>query len=128
MHASGSFLFPTCRSVPPHSLCVPAPPPLQIPTVVAEAREALAADECVVIGLQSTGEAAADAVGLEPGPVAGFVSPTKEMLLRFVRQHFPVRGPAADGPAAASVAAAMAAAAAGGGGGNTGAYGERRSM
>ncbi|EFJ50138.1 hypothetical protein VOLCADRAFT_58526, partial [Volvox carteri f. nagariensis] len=68
---------------------------LKVPTVVSEAREALAAGQCVVIGLQSTGESAADAVGLEPGPVPGFVSPTKEMLLRFVAQHFPVRRAAA---------------------------------
>jgi hypothetical protein len=44
---------------------------------------------CVVIGLQSTGEAAADAMGLEPGPLPGFVSPCKEMLLRFIQQNFP---------------------------------------
>ncbi|GIL61313.1 hypothetical protein Vafri_15702 [Volvox africanus] len=85
---------------------------LKVPAVVSEAREALAAGQCVVIGLQTTGEAAADAVGLEPGPVPGFVSPTKEMLLRFVAQHFPVRRTAA----ADSAAAAAAAAAAGGGG------------
>jgi hypothetical protein len=44
---------------------------------------------CVVIGMQSTGEAAADAMGLEPGPLPGFVSPCKEMLLRFIQQNFP---------------------------------------
>ncbi|GIL79152.1 hypothetical protein Vretifemale_8504, partial [Volvox reticuliferus] len=86
---------------------------LKVPTVVSEACEALAAGQCVVIGLQTTGEAAAEAAGLEPGPVPGFVSPTKEMLLRFVTQHFPVRRAAA---AADSTAAAVAAATAGGGG------------
>ena len=40
---------------------------VQVPTVVAEARRALEEGHCVVIGLQSTGEAAADALGLEPG-------------------------------------------------------------
>lgn len=84
--------------------------------MVAEAREALAAGQCVVIGLQSTGEAAADAVGLEPGPAPGFVSPTKEMLLRFVTQHFPVRKVQQH---AEGEAGGAAAAAAGGG-----AYGE----
>ena len=43
-----------------------------------------------MIGLQSTGEAAADALGLEPGPVPGFVSTTKELLARFVATHFPI--------------------------------------
>lgn len=46
---------------------------------------------CVVIGLQSTGEAAADALCLAPGPLPGFVSPAKEMLLRLIAQHFPER-------------------------------------
>lgn len=35
------------------------------------------------------GEAAADAMGLEPGPLPGFVSPCKELLVRFINQHFP---------------------------------------
>jgi hypothetical protein len=62
--------------------CVPFVPYLQ-------AKAALASGMCVVIGLQSTGEAAADAMGLEPGPLPGFVSPCKEMLLRFIQQNFP---------------------------------------
>ena len=28
-------------------------------------------------------------MGLEPGPVPGFVSPTSEMLTRFIETHFP---------------------------------------
>lgn len=58
---------------------------LQVDTVVGEAQAALAAGQCVVVGLQSTGEAAADAVGLGasgPGPVDGWVSPCKELLIR----------------------------------------------
>jgi hypothetical protein len=55
-----------------------------------QAKNALLASHCVVIGLQSTGEAATDAAGLEPGPVAAFVSTTRELLLRFVEGHFPV--------------------------------------
>lgn len=54
-----------------------------------QAKAALASGMCVVIGLQSTGEAAADAMGLEPGPLPGFVSPCKEMLLRFIQLNFP---------------------------------------
>ncbi len=42
---------------------------LQVPTVVPEAKKALAEGCAVVIGLQTTGEAAADAMGLEPGQV-----------------------------------------------------------
>lgn len=63
----------------------------QVPCVVAEARAALQQGMCVVIGLQSTGEAAADAIGLEPGPVPGYVSTTKELLYRLVEGHFPTR-------------------------------------
>lgn len=64
---------------------------LQVPIVAAEAQAALAAGQAVVIGLQSTGEAAADAMQLEPGQTCGFVSTTRELLTRFVAQHFPVR-------------------------------------
>lgn len=64
---------------------------LQVPVVAAEAQAALAAGQAVVIGLQSTGEAAADAMQLEPGQACGFVSTTRELLSRFVTQHFPVR-------------------------------------
>ena len=44
----------------------------------------------MVIGLQTTGEAAADALGLAPGQACGSVSPTREMLGRFIEAHFPV--------------------------------------
>lgn len=64
---------------------------LQVPIVAAEAQAALAAGQAVVIGLQSTGEAAADAMQLEPGQTCGFVSTTRELVTRFVAQHFPVR-------------------------------------
>ena len=43
----------------------------------------------MVIGLQSTGEAAADALSLQPGDVCGFISTTRQLLLNFVEQHFP---------------------------------------
>jgi len=80
----------------PHHL-IPQPPkpttvthPPTHPPNPLKAKAALLAGRCVVIGLQSTGEAAADAMGLEPGPVAGFVSTTRELLLRFLGTHFPV--------------------------------------
>lgn len=59
--------------------------------MVAEAQAALAAGHAVVIGLQATGEAAADALGLEPGQQCGFVSTTRELLTRFLHTHFPTR-------------------------------------
>jgi len=64
---------------------------VQVPLVVAEAKRALADGQAVVIGLQATGEAAADALNLEPGQNCGWVSVTREMLQRFVAQHFPTR-------------------------------------
>ena len=64
---------------------------VQVPLVVAEAKRALAEGQAVVIGLQATGEAAADALNLEPGQPCGWVSVTREMLQRFVTQHFPTR-------------------------------------
>lgn len=77
---------------------------LQVPVVAVEAKAALAAGQAVVIGLQSTGEAAADAMQLEPGQVCGFVSTTRELLSRFVTQHFPVRyEPGPNEPAGISI-------------------------
>ena len=58
--------------------------------MVPEAKRALAEGCAVVIGLQTTGEAAADALGLAPGQACGSVSPTREMLSRFIGTHFPV--------------------------------------
>ena len=63
---------------------------MQVPFIVPEAKKALAEGCAVVIGLQTTGEAAADALGLEPGQACGSVSTTREMLSRFVQTHFPV--------------------------------------
>eukprot|EP00892_Ulva_mutabilis_P003294 jgi/Ulvmu1/1336/UM011_0064.1 len=62
---------------------------LKTPTVVAAAKEALAGGMAVVIGLQSTGEAAMDALGLQHGAACGWVSATKETLRKFLLQHFP---------------------------------------
>ena len=57
--------------------------------VVKEAQAALDSGCAVVIGLQSTGEAAVDALGVEPGDVCGWVSTTRQLLSRFVDVHFP---------------------------------------
>ena len=62
-----------------------------MPKVIEEAQRALADGCAVVIGLQTTGEAAADALGLQPGQLCGFTSTVQEMLQRFVATHFPTR-------------------------------------
>ena len=59
--------------------------------MIKEAQMALQEGNAVVIGLQSTGEAAADATGLQPGQACSFVSTTQELLLRFVATHFPTK-------------------------------------
>ena len=74
-------------STPLQNTCCSA----QVRTVVPEARRALEEGCAVVIGLQSTGEAAADSMGLEPGQSCGSVSTTKQMLRHFVATHFPLR-------------------------------------
>ena len=63
----------------------------KVPRVIEEAKKAISEGCAVVIGLQTTGEAAADALGLQHGQVCGFTSTTSEMLQRFVTTHFPVR-------------------------------------
>jgi hypothetical protein len=62
---------------------------MKVPAVVEEAKRALEAGHCVVVGLQSTGESAADALNLRPGDSCGFVSVCKEIMLQFVANHFP---------------------------------------
>ena len=52
---------------------------------------ALREGKCAVIGLQTTGEAAEASLEMSPGMrVDAFVSTTREMLLGFIRTHFPV--------------------------------------
>lgn len=64
---------------------------MKIPMVVKEAKAALAEGQCVVIGLQATGEAAAQALDLQPGTQCGWVSVTQQMLVHFVKGQFPVK-------------------------------------
>ena len=75
-------------------LCVSA----KVPEVVRHAKAALARGQCVVIGMQTTGESAeaceaenaAIATGAPGhGPVPAFVSTTRAMLRAFVETHFP---------------------------------------
>lgn len=81
---------------------------LKVPAVLRAARAALAAGECVVIGLQSTGEAAADALQLRPGQAAPLLSVTRATLRNFITNHFPVARNVAVAAAEAAAAAAAA--------------------
>jgi hypothetical protein len=80
-------------------LCVSA----KVPAVVARARTALAEGRCVVIGLQSTGEAATAALGARPGDAVGWVSSAAATLRGFIAGSFPVARPAAPGDAPEAV-------------------------
>lgn len=64
---------------------------MKIPAVVRATKAALDAGHCVVIGLQSTGEAALDSLGCVPGEACGWVSTLRLMLRQLVSLHFPVR-------------------------------------
>ncbi|KAK9855114.1 hypothetical protein WJX84_007868 [Apatococcus fuscideae] len=72
----------------------------KVPVVAAEAQKALVGGFAVVIGLQTTGEAAAESMGLQPGQACGFASTTRELLQRFVDIHFPTKAEPKDGQAA----------------------------
>ncbi|XP_060078626.1 uncharacterized protein LOC132558114 [Ylistrum balloti] len=63
---------------------------MKVPTVIKEAKQALDTGYCVVIGLQTTGEASLEAeIGKNKGEITGFVSLCREILLRFITQYFP---------------------------------------
>ena len=62
---------------------------MKVPAVVAEAKAAIADGCAVVIGLQSTGEAAADALNLLPGVSSGWICVLKSIMEQFVHGHFP---------------------------------------
>ncbi|XP_050215928.1 protein FORGETTER 1 isoform X2 [Mercurialis annua] len=68
-------------------LCMSA----KVPAAVRLAKQALTEDKCVVIGLQSTGEArteeAVTKYGLE---LEDFISGPRELLLKFVEENYPV--------------------------------------
>ena len=83
MHKPALPLFATSHDSSSH-----APPPLPCLPPWHPSPFPLAA---VVIGLQSTGEAAADSLGLQPGDQCGFISTTRQLLLHFVDTHFPTR-------------------------------------
>ncbi|XP_033761230.1 LOW QUALITY PROTEIN: protein FORGETTER 1-like [Pecten maximus] len=63
---------------------------MKVPSVIKKSTEALDAGFCVVIGLQTTGEASLEAeIGKNKGEITGFVSLCREILLRFITQYFP---------------------------------------
>ncbi|KAL4431062.1 hypothetical protein ABPG75_006318 [Micractinium tetrahymenae] len=81
---------------------------MKVGSVVKEAKAALEAGYAIVIGLQSTGEAAADSLGLQPGDRCGFISTCRQVLQHFVEAHFPTNK-ALDDKAAGAPGAAGAA-------------------
>uniref|UniRef100_A0A8C3VUF2 Protein strawberry notch homolog 2 n=1 Tax=Catagonus wagneri TaxID=51154 RepID=A0A8C3VUF2_9CETA len=67
-------------------LCVAA----KVHRLVELAREELARDKCVVIGLQSTGEARTrEVLGEKEGHLDGFVSAAEGVFLSLIQKHFP---------------------------------------
>lgn len=67
---------------------------MKVPLAIKEAKVAISQGMCVVIGLQTTGESASDALNLTPGQqLHGFISPCREMLSRFVEVYFPAKVP-----------------------------------
>ncbi|XP_057396710.1 protein strawberry notch homolog 2 isoform X1 [Balaenoptera acutorostrata] len=67
-------------------LCVAA----KVHRLVELAREELARDKCVVIGLQSTGEARTrEVLGEKEGQLDGFVSAAEGVFLSLIQKHFP---------------------------------------
>ncbi|CAH3187529.1 unnamed protein product, partial [Porites lobata] len=63
---------------------------MKVSTIVEEAQQALQAGYCVVIGLQSTGEASLESeISRCGGVLNGFVSSTEEIISRFLTQYFP---------------------------------------
>lgn len=61
----------------------------QVPSVVKMVKERLDEGYCVVIGLQSTGEAALRAEGLAIGDTTDLISTSRSILLNFINKHFP---------------------------------------
>ncbi|CAJ2659094.1 unnamed protein product [Trifolium pratense] len=67
-------------------LCMSA----KVPTVVRLVNQALMEDKCVVIGLQSTGEARTEDAVLKYGSeLDDFISGPRELMLKFVEDYYP---------------------------------------
>ncbi|KAK2394699.1 protein FORGETTER [Trifolium repens] len=71
-------------------LCMSA----KVPTVVRLVKQALVEDKCVVIGLQSTGEARTEDAVLKYGSeLDDFISGPRELMLKFVQGYCPFEHP-----------------------------------
>ncbi|KAI6691687.1 hypothetical protein NL676_028515 [Syzygium grande] len=63
----------------------------KVPAVVRLAKQALTEDKCVVVGLQSTGEARTEEAVTKYGvELDDFVSGPRELLLKFVEENYPL--------------------------------------
>ncbi|XP_064639306.1 uncharacterized protein LOC135494911 [Lineus longissimus] len=63
---------------------------MKVPTIVQDAKEALANGCCVVLGLQTTGEASLENERVQNDfRITGFVSLCREIFTRFIEVHFP---------------------------------------
>ncbi|CAI8044693.1 Protein FORGETTER 1, partial [Geodia barretti] len=72
---------------------------MKVPAIVEEIKKALSQDMCVVIGLQTTGESSLESeMEANKGEPDGFVSICREILQRFVRDHFPTTTTLTDTP------------------------------
>ncbi|KAF6018566.1 hypothetical protein EB796_023110 [Bugula neritina] len=63
---------------------------MKVDMIVKEAKAALEDNKCVVIGLQNTGEASLDNKLSKGGQINSFISTCREILLSFLKTHFPV--------------------------------------
>ncbi|XP_024463441.2 protein FORGETTER 1 isoform X1 [Populus trichocarpa] len=65
----------------------------KVPATVRIAKQALKEEKCVVIGLQSTGEARTEeAVSKYGSELDDFISGPRELLLKFVEENYPLPG------------------------------------
>ncbi|KAJ8030843.1 Protein FORGETTER 1 [Holothuria leucospilota] len=64
---------------------------VKVPTIVKEAKKAIEDGYCVVVGLQTTGEASLDSEVSKGETLHDFVSTAREMLFRFIMQNFPTK-------------------------------------
>ncbi|KAJ0098751.1 hypothetical protein Patl1_19774 [Pistacia atlantica] len=63
----------------------------KVPATVRLAKKALAEDKCVVVGLQSTGEARTEEAVTKYGvELDDFISGPRELLLKFVEENYPL--------------------------------------
>eukprot|EP00899_Mesostigma_viride_P003167 jgi/Mesvir1/12851/Mv05881-RA.1 len=100
-HAFSSRFFWACHQRFFRYMCMAA----KVSTAVDMAKQALADGKCVVIGLQSTGEARTEEVVKNNGcELEDFLSGPKELLLKLVQDIYPLPPPGKKGPLEESTA------------------------